>query len=153
MTKTILITLLLSVLLVSEIRGALFYAAFNSSYRLPLYYAYIISVIGNICVTPLCYLFLNTIHKILYRFEFYRRIFDRTISRAQLKLSEKMNRYGIWGLMLFVSVPVPVTGAWTGNIASWMLGVTFKRSLFATSLGIMISGIIVCIIIQAMQTI
>ena len=145
--RVILSTLFFSIIPISELRGAIPYAVLNNLYPLPIWLAYIISVFGNICVTPLCYLFINTIHKLLYKIKIYRNIFDKTVIKAQKKLSNKMNKYGVWGLMIFVAVPLPVTGAWTGALAAWISGLKLKRCFPYISLGVIISGLIVSILV------
>ena len=58
-----------------------------------------------------------------------------------------MNKYGVWGLMIFVAVPLPVTGAWTGALAAWISGLKLKRCFPYISLGVIISGLIVSILV------
>lgn len=137
-------TIILALLPISELRGALPYAYFNG---VPIAQAYLLSVGCNALVAPLLYLFLSTFHRLFYRLRWYRQLFDRTVERARHKLEEKVERYGYLGVMLFVAVPLPITGAYTGTLGAWVLGMDWKRSCLAALGGVIISGMIVTAII------
>lgn len=140
MTITVLLTIVLSLLPISELRGAIPYAYFNGM-SLPI--SFIISTVANALVAPLGFLFLNTLHKWFYHIGLYKRFFDKTVARARVKIEEKITKYGYLGLMLFVAIPLPVTGAWTGTIGAWILGLDKKKSCMYVALGVLIAGIIV----------
>ena len=67
-----------------------------------------------------------------------RKIFSRTRSRGRI-----INRYKYYGVILFVAIPLPFTGAWTGSLASYLFGFNKKKSLIAIFIGLLISGTIV----------
>ena len=60
-----------------------------------------------------------------------------------MRVEKKIEKYGFWGLMIFVMIPLPVTGAYTGCFAAWLFNIPKKKVFLAVSLGIIISGIIV----------
>lgn len=146
MTKTTLLTILLSLLPISELRGAIPYAYFND---IPIFAAFAISVITNAAVGPIAMIFLSTLHKWFYKIDLYKRFFDRTVARTRVKIEEKIKKYGYIGLMLFVAVPLPITGAWTGSLGAWILGLDKKKSCMYVALGVLISGLIVTAIIMS----
>ncbi len=129
---------------ISELRGGLPFALVNG---IPWTMAYPYCVLLNALVGPLAYLFLDTFHRLLYRWRFYARIFDRVVDRARRKLSGKVERWGIWGVALFVGVPLPITGAWTGTLGAWVLGLSRKRTMLAILIGVTISGLIVSTVV------
>ena len=141
-----LITAVLSLVPISELRGGIPYAIANG---IPWYWAYLAAVICNILVAPLCWVFIATLHKLLYGktpdkgIRLYKKFFDRFIIKARKKLSASLEKWGWIGIALFVAIPLPVTGAWTGTIGSWVLGVSRKRTLLSVSIGVIIAGIIV----------
>lgn len=139
-TRILLRAILLGVLPISELRGALPYAFFNGT---PMLASFLIAVLSNILIVPIVWLFLSTLNKLLLKAPLYRRFFEFTIKRAREKVSDKFSRYGYLGLMLFVGVPLPATGAWTGTIGAWVLGLDRKKTFIFVSLGVIISGIIV----------
>lgn len=140
MTKTLLFTILLSLLPISELRGAIPYAYFNG---LSLPSAFAVGVLANMLVAPIGMVFLTTLHKWFYHIGLYKRFFDRTVAKARVKIEEKVNKYGYLGLMLFVAIPLPITGAWTGILGAWILGLDKKKSCVYVALGVLIAGIVV----------
>ncbi len=143
-SSTILTTILFSFLPIAELRGGLPYGYFNG---MPIWMAYLISVGCNACVAPLLYIFLSSFHKLFYKLGWYARLFDRFVDRARLKLESKVHKYGYLGVMFFVAIPLPITGAYTGTLGAWILGMDWKRTCLAALGGVIISGLIVSTII------
>lgn len=141
---TLLLTIGFSLLPISELRGAIPFAYFNG---VPLGQAYIISTAANALVGPLVYLFLSTFHHLFSRMAWYRSFFARTVAHARKKTEAKVRKYGYWGVMLFVAVPLPITGAYTGTLGAWILGLDRKRTCLAVIGGVLISGAIVSAIL------
>lgn len=144
MTRTYLLTVLLSLLPVSELRGAIPFACING---VPLHIAAALSFVANAMVPVIGFIFFATLHRLLDRWSFYHRLFDRTIERARIKVGNKVSKYGLLGLMLFVAVPLPITGAWTGTIGAWILGLDRKKSTFFIILGVLIACIVVSMVV------
>ena len=130
----------LTLLPISELRGGL-PAALMGGIPLPLSLAYCIAL--NALVGPLVYLFLATLHKLLIKWSFYQNLFEKIIERARHKLEQKIQKYGYIGLTLFVGIPLPVTGAYTGALGAWILGLDFRKSVLAISLGLIVSATLV----------
>jgi len=137
-----LITVFIAVLPISELRGAI---PFALGMNIPVYKAYLLSVFGNLIpVIPLLLFFGELVH-ILEKFKIGKRflnwLFTKTRSRSQI-----IQRFEIVGLILFVAIPLPVTGAWTGTVAAFLFGIKFRYALFAITLGVLIAGIIVTLV-------
>jgi len=98
---------------------------------------------ANALVAPLVYLFLSSLHKLLERWEPYRRLFDRIVERSRRKVHAKVEKYGYAGLILFVAIPLPITGAYTGTLGAWVLGMDRRKTVLAVFVGVIIAGIIV----------
>ena len=136
----------LSFMPVSELRGAIPFALANS---VPWYAAWLFAVTMNALVAPICWVFLSTVHKLFYGrvsgegFRWYRKFFDLFVERARKKLYRGVERWGWIALAAFVAVPLPVTGAWTGTLGAWILGIPKRRTLPAVILGVALAGIIV----------
>jgi uncharacterized membrane protein len=64
-----------------------------------------------------------------------------------MKLGPKIRKFGLWGIMVFVGIPLPITGAWTGTLGAWVLGLDRKRSMLAASGGVVMSATIVSLIL------
>ena len=104
---------------------------------------YILAVIGNMLpVIPLL-LFLDPVSTYLRRFKIGDMFFSWLFTRTHYKHSERFEKYGTFALTIFVAIPLPVTGAWTGCAAAFVFGIKFRHALLAISAGVMIAGVIV----------
>jgi len=131
---------LLSLLPVAELRGGIPLAV---GYEIPILQAFALCVAANILVIPIFYIFLNTLHKLFYKVNFYRKIFDKYVNRTITRAQSKVEKYGYWGVLLFVAIPLPITGAYTGTLATWLLKLDMKKAFWFLALGVVIAGIIV----------
>jgi len=131
---------ILTLLPITELRGGLPYAL---SLGIPWVLAYPYCVLLNFLVAPIAYLFLDSVHKLFYRWQFYSKIFDRLVERARRKLTTQVERFGFWGVAVFVGIPLPITGAWTGTLGAWVLGLSRWKTILAVLVGVAISGLIV----------
>jgi uncharacterized membrane protein len=142
----LLITAFLSFMPISELRGAIPFAIVNG---IPWYWAYLFAVIINAMVAPGCWIFLATAHKLFYGaspekgIRWYKNFFDRFVEKARDKISVKLEKWGWLGITVFVAIPLPITGAWTGTLGAWILGVSKKRTMAAVIAGVVIAGAIV----------
>lgn len=123
-----------------ELRGSIPTGMF--AMNLPWPEVFIVSLLGNIFPVPFILLLLDPVSKSLSRIKFLERllnwIFQRT--RRQSSLVEKYKRIG---LMLFVAVPLPGTGAWTGALIAFLLGMSLKKAFWPIALGVLVAGVIV----------
>jgi len=138
-----LIVFLISTLPIFEIRGGVI--AGLALLHLPLGETLLYGLLGNIAsVTPVL-LFLEPISRWLHRNHLARRLLQWLFARAERKAAE-VNRWGVLGLTIFVGVPLPGTGAWTGAIIAVVLGMRRPSALIACYLGIAIAGLIVTLL-------
>jgi uncharacterized membrane protein len=135
---------LLSLVPISELRGGIPYAVASG---MPLLLAALWCVAWNALAGPIAYVFLQTIHKLLYRWKRYADFFDRFVERARAKVKPSVDKYGYWGLAIFVGVPLPLTGAWTGALGAWILGMERKKSMLAVAAGVLMAGVIVSVVV------
>ncbi|MCG2676099.1 small multi-drug export protein [bacterium] len=124
---------------VSELRLAIPYA-WSQGMNHTL--AYVLSVIGNIIPVAPLLLFLGPVSKLLRRFGPFDKFFSWWFSRT-LRRSHLVEEYEALGLVLFVMIPFPVTGAWTGSVAAFLLGIRFRFAFPAIIAGVLLAGIIV----------
>jgi uncharacterized membrane protein len=139
LTRPESLTFFLSMLPISELRGGL---PFALSQGLSPLKAYLISVAGNILpVFPLL-LLLRKVPVFLGRHKIAEKILNWTLERAR-KREDLVRRYGFGGLILLVAIPLPVTGAWTGVLVSFLLSLEIKYSFVGIGIGVCLAGIIV----------
>jgi uncharacterized membrane protein len=109
------------------------------------YEAFIIAYIGNILPIPFILLFLNKITELFCKVSFFERVYSK-IKERTMKKKYLVEKYGYVGLLIFVAVPFPVTGAWTGSLLSFLLGLDPKKSFIAIAAGVAIAGVLVTLI-------
>lgn len=134
------VTFAIAMLPVSELRGAIPYAL--SAGKLHWLEAYIIAVAGNFVPVIPILLFLERISERLMKYRVFRRFFEWFFERARRK-GGLVARFEAIGLTLFVAVPLPVTGAWTGCAVAVLFGIPLRLAVPAVLLGIMIAGCVV----------
>ena len=138
--EKILLTALFTLLPIFELRGGIPIALANGmSYLL----AYTFCVGINCLIAPFLFIFFNTLHKILIKWKAYNTLFEKIVERARHKVKAKVDKYGYFGLALFVAIPLPITGAYTGALGAWILGMDKKKSIIVITIGVIIAGIIV----------
>jgi uncharacterized membrane protein len=128
---------------ISELRGAIPYALAKKADPL---FAYIYCAGFNILVAPLFYFFIATFHRLFTKFSWYNIIFEKLVIKTRNKVKNNIEKYGYIGIMLFVAVPLPITGAYTGTMGAWVLGLGKRKTILAVSAGVMIAGIIVSLV-------
>ncbi len=132
---------LTSMLPVIELRGALPLAINVLGISWPK--AFIIAYIGNILPAPIILWLLGPVVRILSRIEVFDRFFTWLFERTRKKSGSMIEKYEEIGLMAFVAVPLPGTGAWTGALIAFLFGLNFKKSLLIICIGVFIAGVIV----------
>lgn len=137
-------TAFLSFLPISELRGAIPFAV---AHEVPWYVAYPLAAFLNALVAPVCWIFLSTLHKLFLKMDWYKNFFDRFVERARVKLREKVERWGWLGIAVFVAIPLPITGAWTGTLGAWVLGLSRRKTMLAVILGVIAAGAIVTAVV------
>ena len=139
----VLWTVLLSLAPISELRGAIPYALYHGMGVIP---AFFLCVVVNSLIYPLLLAFISTLHRLLSRWKWYARTFDRLVERARRKVHDRVEKYGYWGLAIFVAIPFPLTGAWTGSLGAWVLGMNPRKSFVAITAGVLVAGIVVTLV-------
>ena len=104
-----------------------------------------ICIIGNIIPIPFILLFIKQIFKWMKKIKIFRGLIEKLENRAMSR-SDNIKKYEFWGLVLFVGIPLPGTGAWTGSLIAALLDIDFKKAILAELLGIAIATVIMSIV-------
>jgi len=135
-----LITLLIAMLPIAELRGAIPIAILK--YHLPVWKSVLIAMIGNLLpVIPLL-IFLEKMLDVFSKWRPTKKLVAKLIERTKSR-SKVIEQYKIMGLAIFVGIPLPITGAWTGSLASVILGMKFFHALIGIIIGVCIAAVIV----------
>lgn len=137
-----LIVFLISMVPLIELRGAIPYAV---GFKLPLLPSYIIAILGNMLPVPFIFFFARKILEWGKDKKFTKKFFTFCLEKGNKggkKLQKKAGRNVYLALFLFVGIPLPGTGAWTGTLAASLLNLDFKKSVLAIMAGVVLAGII-----------
>lgn len=137
-----ILVFIISMLPILELRGGILAAALLDMNPIS---SYIICLIGNILVIPIALYLLEYIFKILRKLNFLDKLITK-FEKKCLSKREKLDKYGYLGLALFVGIPVPGTGAWTGCFLASLLNMDKKKSFIAAMAGVLMASIIMMIL-------
>lgn len=137
-----LVVFIISLMPILELRGGLIAASLIGLDPIP---SYIISIIGNILPVPFILLFMSSILNWMRNSKYFKKIaawLDKKVEKNKTKIES----LGFWGLVLFVGIPLPGTGAWTGCLVASVLQMDRKKAFLATLLGVIMASIIMMFI-------
>lgn len=136
----ILIAMLWSISPFGEAKLGIPYALLND---INIYLAFILCFFANVLVFPIMTFFLEVVNRYFLKWYHYKKAAIFVGRRAKSGAGEKVKKYGFWGLMFFVLIPLPGTGVYAGTIAGYLFGLDRKKAFMANSIGIFISCVIV----------
>ena len=142
MLKQYLITFFISMVPLIELRGAI---PASQVMGLPLLTSYIVCIIGNMLPVPIIFFFARKVLEWGCDKPIIGKFFTFCLEKGHKggeKLKEKAGRGLFWALLLFVGIPLPGTGAWTGTLAASILDMDFKSSVLACMGGVLLAGVI-----------
>ena len=136
-------TMLVSMVPVVELRGGI---PFGVARGLPVWAAYLAAIIGNILPVPFILVYIRRIFQWMRRrLPRLNRLVDKLEKKAHLK-GQKVTKYKYLGLMLFVAIPLPGTGAWTGALAAAFLDMPLRKAIPSIFTGVLVAGIAISIL-------
>ena len=137
-----LVTFLVSLIPVIELRGAIPVGVYLG---LPVWKSFVVSIVGNLIPAPFIVLFIRAVFAWIQKkihWKWLNNFVDRMEAKAE-KNYDKVEKGEFWGLLAFVAIPLPGTGAWTGALIAGMLGLRLKKALPPITIGVIIAGILV----------
>jgi len=139
-TKEIALTLLTTVLPISELRGGI---PLGVSLGLDPLFTFSIAIIANaLMFFPIFFALRLFYDKLLSRIPLFNKYLDILRKRGK----PKVDKYGFWGLIFFVAIPLPITGVYTGTVLAWLLDMDWKKAFPAVGLGVIVAGVVVLLI-------
>ena len=133
----------ISTLPIVELRGAV--PVGIVAFEMPWWKVYLVAVVGNMIPIPFILLLLGPVSNFLMKFPLGKKFFDWLFSRTRKK-SASIEKYEALGLTIFVAIPLPVTGGWTGAMAAFLMGIPFGKSMLYILMGVMIAGVIMTVL-------
>ena len=136
---------ILSMLPISEVRGGLPYALATG---IDFSTAFIFTILANILIIPIFFIFLDNLHHHFLKIKPYNYLFNKWIIRTRKKIEHRIGtKWELPTLFLFVAIPFPLTGAYTGVLAAWLFKINRLKAIFTISFGVFIAATIMSLII------
>ncbi|SIT77536.1 COG2426 family protein [Pontibacter indicus] len=139
MFEILIYTFLLSISPFGEARAGIPYAVLND---MPVFWAFVVGLVGNLLIFPLLAWLIESFSKKLWPNRTYKKGVIKLGRRAKKGVGAEVQKYGFWGLMVFVMIPLPGTGAYMGTIAAYLLKIKRGQAFLAVSIGVIISCLI-----------
>lgn len=139
-----LCVLICSMIPIIELRGAI---PLGAALDLPFWVNFPLSVIGNLIPVPIILLCIKAVLNwmVKCKVKFFNKIAGWLFKKAE-KNRPKVEKYGFWGLFIFVAIPLPGTGAWTGSLVAAVIDMKFGKAFLSVMLGVLTAGIIMSLI-------
>lgn len=139
--NNIVTAIILSLLPISELRGGI---PFAITQGVDPAVAFFVCVVANCMVIPIVFLFLDLLHKFFMKIKWYENSFNYHLEKARRKLEKSIGANGEFiALLLFVGIPLPMTGAYTGALLAWFFKGNRKKAYLSLALGVLVAAIIV----------
>lgn len=115
-----------------------------AAYHLPIWQVVILSIVGNMIPATIILLFAPAFHRYLEKSHgWMHKMWMKYLARAQRKFAGDYAKWGLIGLAIFVGIPLPMTGAWTGSVAAFVFGLPFSKSWAAIFAGVVMAATII----------
>jgi len=137
-----IIAFLASLLPVIECRGGMIIA---KGFEIPFIKAFLLCYLGNMLPLPFIILFIKKIFAFMRKHNILTGFIDKLEGKTA-KNQDKVMKYKQWGLLLFIAIPLPGTGGWTGSLFAALLNIDFKKALPIVALGVFIADIIMSVL-------
>lgn len=141
--EILLYTFLLSISPLGEARSGIPYAILNDVHFAP---AFLVGLIANLLVYPVFMWLIDNFNERLWIYRPYRKSVVKLSQMAKRSAGDNIRKYGFWGLMIFVMIPLPGTGAYSGTIAAALFKIERRAAFAAISLGILVSCLIMALV-------
>ncbi|MBT3297458.1 small multi-drug export protein [archaeon] len=127
-----------------ELRASIPYGIFASNIH--WFWIFVICCLTNIILSFFVYAFVNYVMKLFLKVKFINKIYEKIVERSQRKVKPYVDKYGTIGLAIFIGIPLPGSGVYTGGLGAYLLGFKFKDYIIASIIGVLIAGTIVTLV-------
>jgi len=121
-------------------------------YHLPWYQVFFVCVLANIFLGMIFYFFIEFFVDVVCYFKPINNLYQKYSSKVHKKISKYVERYGIIGVALFIAVPLPGSGVYSGGVGAFLLGMDYKEFMIASIFGVLIAGILVTLLVLSGNT-
>jgi len=143
--EKIVVLILITLIPTLELRASIPFGILKGD--MPWGVVVIVCLVTNIILGPLVYLGLDKGMFVLLRFEWLNRIYERTVVKTRQRVQRSVDRYGEMGVALFIGIPLPGTGSYSGALGAYLIGLGYKKFIIANIIGVLMAGAIVTTIV------
>ena len=144
---TIIILILITFVPAIELRGSILYGL--TSTNLSTFTIFTTCVLANMVLGPVAYFVVEKFINFFLQFKTFDRWYQKHIEKTQKRIHKYTAKYGLLGLSLFIAIPAPGSGSYTGALGAKLLGIKFRKYLLANILGVLIAGVIVTLVVSS----
>ena len=146
-----LCVLFCSMIPIIELRGAI---PLGAALGLPMWQSYLLSVVGNMLPVPIILLFIKKVLEFMSKskIKFFNKVANWLYAKAE-KNRAKIEKYAFWGVAIFVGIPLPMTGAWTGSLVAAIIDMKFFKAVLSALLGVLFAGVIMSLVSYGIVTV
>jgi len=149
-SNPVLIIILLTLLPFLELRASIPYGILIAN--MDWWFVFLLAVVTNILLAPLLYFFLDKIIHLFFFIKPFGRWYHRKIESTQKRIKPYVQKYGVPGIGLFIGIPLPGTGVYTGALGSYVLNLGYRRFIYASIIGVLIAGTIVLLVSMTLDS-
>jgi uncharacterized membrane protein len=143
--RTILILVLITLIPTLELRASIPFGILRGD--MAWWGVVLVCLITNVILGPLVYLFLDKVMVLLLRFTWLNRAYQRTVLRTRRKIERFVDRYGELGVALFIGIPLPGTGSYSGALGAYLIGLGYRKFIVANVIGVLMAGTIITVVV------
>ena len=144
MLNDILLLVFLTFLPTMELRLSIPYGLFIM--KLPPMIVIPVAIISNFIIGVIVFFLLKKLTNFFLKYKWFNKIYNKLVERTQRKIEKPVRKYGIFGVAIFIGIPLVGTGSWTGALGSYILGLGYRDFIIANLIGVLIAGTIVSLL-------
>jgi len=144
MINNLLYLIFITLLPFLELRASIPYGI--NVLKMPWFTVFIVCIIANIILGIIIYFLLDKFVHLFLRYKFFSKPYNHIVVKTQRKIQKYVDKYGELGVALFIGVPLPGSGVYSGALGAYVIGLKFKKFIIANIIGVLIAGTIVTII-------
>jgi len=142
--EAILRIILLTLVPALELRASIPFGIFYT--ELHWITVFVTAIISNIILGILVFLMMKIIIQVITKIKFIKALWDKYVKRTRKRIHEGVEKYGEWAVAVFIGIPLPGSGVYTGALAAFLIGLSPKKFWVANIVGVLIAGIVVTIV-------
>ena len=127
-----------------ELRASIPYGILNG---MDVFLVVLVCILANIILGMIVYFLLDKFVHLVVKIKWIGKIYDKIVARTQHRIKKYVEKYGEFGIAVFIGIPLPGSGVYTGALAAYLIGLKYKKFIIANIIGVVIAGVIVTLVV------